>query len=111
MTKACLLALLVLTASADITFAEIRIAVSRFENNKIEIQGVTAPNRIVTIDGQFKVQSDGGGYFDFKQLNYKPADCMSDITSGADVYSAVIAGCFGELSIERETPMPPAASP
>jgi hypothetical protein len=108
MTKAFLLALLVLTASADTTFAEIRITVSRFENNKIEIQGLTAPNRIVTIDGQFKVQSDGGGYFDFKQLNYKPADCMSDISSGTDVYSAVIAGCFGEFSIEHEKPKTPA---
>jgi hypothetical protein len=90
--------------------AEIRITVSRFENNQIDIQGQTAPNRSVTIDGKFKTQSDGGGYFEFKRSGYKPSDCMSDITSGDDVYSAVIAGCFGEFSIEHEqqkTPVPP----
>jgi hypothetical protein len=27
---------------------------------------------------------------------------MSDITDGDDIYSAVIAGCFGELGIEHE---------
>jgi hypothetical protein len=111
MKKGLLLVFLAIVFSTHSIRAEIRITVSRFANNQIKIEGVTAPNRAVTIDGKFTVESDGGGHFDFKQLNYKPADCMSDITSGADVYSAVIAGCFGELSIERETPMPPAASP
>jgi hypothetical protein len=29
---------------------------------------------------------------------------MSDITSGDDIYSAVIAGCYGEFAIERQQP-------
>lgn len=105
--KRLLLALLACAAAATAARAEIRITVSRFEHNQIEIEGQTAPNRTVTIDGKFKVQSDGGGYFDFKRAGYKPPDCMSDITSGSDVYSAVIAGCFGEFKIEHERPKTP----
>jgi hypothetical protein len=101
MTKRILLALLALTA-ATAAHAEIRITVSRFANNQIEIEGQTAPNSTVTIDGKFKTESDGGGYFDFKRAGYKPPDCMSDITDGDDIYSAVIAGCFGEFKIEHE---------
>jgi len=110
MTRNLLSVLLVLLASAGTAQAEIRITVSRFDHNQIEIEGQTAPNRTVTIDGKFNIQADGGGYFDFKRAGYKPDDCMSDITSGGDVYSAVIAGCFGELSIEHQqpkTPVPP----
>jgi hypothetical protein len=113
MTKALLLALLTLATTAaavNAAHADIRITTSRFENNQIEIEGQSAPNSTVTIDGKFKVKTDGGGYFDFKQAGYKPPDCMSDITSGDDIYSAVIAGCFGELKIEHEklkSPAPP----
>jgi hypothetical protein len=110
MTKRLLLALLALAAAANAAQAEIRITISRFADNQIEIEGQTAPNRTVTIDGKFDIQADGGGYFDFKRAGYKPDDCMSDITSGGDVYSAVIAGCFGEFSIEHQqpkTPVPP----
>jgi hypothetical protein len=102
MTTRLLLALLALASTAVAARADIRITISRFENNQIEIEGQTAPNSTVTIDGKFKIQSDSGGYFDFKRAGYKPSDCMSDITSGDDIYSAVIAGCFGELGIEHE---------
>jgi hypothetical protein len=103
-----LCALLIALVGAGAAQAEIRISISRFENNQIEIDGQTAPNRAVTIDGKFTVKADGGGYFDFKRMNYKPDDCVSDITSGDDVYSAVIAGCFGEFTIEHERPKTPA---
>jgi hypothetical protein len=95
-----LLAALLLAGTA--ARADIRITTSRFENNQIEIEGHSAPNSTVTIDGKFKIKTDGGGYFDFKRAGYKPPDCMSDIADGDDIYSAVIAGCFGELSIEHE---------
>lgn len=104
MTKPLLVVALALAATTNAAQAEIRISVSRFVNNQIEIEGQTAPNRTVTIDGKFEIKSDAGGYFDFKRADYKPADCMSDISSGNDIYSAVIAGCFGELRIEREGP-------
>jgi len=108
MTKPLLGALLIALAGAGAAQAEIRISISRFENNQIEIEGQTAPNRTVTIDGKFNVKADGGGYFDFKHMNYKPDNCVSDITSDDDVYSAVIAGCFGEFKIEHEKPKTPA---
>jgi hypothetical protein len=110
MPNRLLFALLALAAATSVAHAEIRITVSRFENNQIEIEGQTAPNSTVTIDGKFKTKSDSGGYFDFKRAGYKPDDCMSNITDGDDVYSAVIAGCFGEFKIEHEglkTPAPP----
>jgi hypothetical protein len=110
MTKQALLVLLMLAATGAAARAEIRITTSRFDNNQIEIEGQTEPNRTVTIDGKFKVKADGGGYFNFKHAGYKPPDCMSDITSGDDIYSAVIAGCFGEFKIEHEqlkSPAPP----
>jgi hypothetical protein len=98
-----LVALAAITAAtATAARADIRITISRFENNQFEIEGQSAPNSTVTIDGKFKVKTDGGGYFDFKHTGYKPPDCMSDITDGNDIYSAVIAGCFGELGIEHE---------
>lgn len=109
MTKRLLLTLLALVAVTTAARAEIRITVSRFDNNRYELEGQTAPNRTVTIDGKFKTQSNGGGYFTFTRAGYKPPDCMSDIRSGDDIYSAVIAGCFGEFAIEREglkTPAP-----
>jgi hypothetical protein len=108
MTTRLLIALLALISIAATARADIRVTISRFENNQIEIEGQTAPNRTVTIDGKFKIESDGGGYFDFKRSGYKPSDCMSDITSGSDIYSAVIAGCFGEFVIEHEKPNTPA---
>jgi hypothetical protein len=92
-----------------IAHAEIRVTVSRFDHNQLHIEGQTAPNNTVTIDGKFKTQSDSSGYFKFNQTSYRPDDCMSDIRSGSDIYSAVIAGCFGEFAIEREglkTPAP-----
>lgn len=110
MTRPFVAALLIALAGAQAAQADIRISISRFENNQIEIEGQTAPNSTVTIDGKFKVKADGGGYFDFKRAGYKPPDCMSDITSGEDIYSAVIAGCFGELGIEHETLKSPAPS-
>jgi hypothetical protein len=93
---------------AQIARAEIRITVSRYENGAIDVEGQTTPHRTVTLDGKFKTESDGGGYFHFDQKNYKPPYCMSDITAGDEVYSAVIAGCFGEFKIERKTPNTPA---
>jgi hypothetical protein len=108
MTKALPAALLVILATAAAAHADIRITVSRFENNQFRIEGETAPNRTVTIDGKFKVKSDGGGYFTFKREGYKPSGCMSDIKTDEDVYSAVIAGCYGEIRIEREMPTEPA---
>lgn len=106
MLKPLFAALLILIMAGP-ALAEIRITVSRFDNNQLDIKGQTAPNRPVVIDKKFKTQSDGGGYFEFKQQGYKPADCMSDIRSGGDTYSAVIAGCFGEFSIERQPPKTP----
>jgi hypothetical protein len=97
-----LFGVLLVLIGATAAQADIRITISRFGNNQIEIQGHTAPNSTVTIDGKFKVKTDGGGYFDFKHTGYKPPDCMSDITSGDESYSAVIAGCFGEFKIEHE---------
>lgn len=102
MTRRILFTLLTFAALANVAHAEIRVTASRFADNQIDIRGQTAPNRVVAIDGKFKTQSDGGGYFEFKRSGYKPDDCMSDITSGPDIYSAVIAGCFGEFAIERE---------
>jgi hypothetical protein len=84
--------------------AEIRVSVSRYDHGALKIEGQTAPNRIVTLDGRFKAQSDGGGYFRFDEKGYKPDDCMSDLVADNDIYSAVIAGCFGEFSIENEKP-------
>jgi hypothetical protein len=109
MVTRVLLALLIFAATSAAR-AEIRITTSRFENNQIEIEGQSAPNSTVTIDGKFKIKTNGGGYFDFKHAGYMPPDCMSDISSGDDIYSAVIVGCFGELDIEHEklkSPAPP----
>jgi hypothetical protein len=74
--------------------ADIRITVSRYENGKTIVVGETAPGRTVTLDSKYKTQSDGGGHFRFS-VPYKPSTCMSDIKAADDVYSAVIAGCFG----------------
>lgn len=83
--------------------AEIRINVSRYEDGTLTVAGSTAPNRAVTLDGRVSVKSDAEGHFVFQE-HYKPETCMSDITSGDDVYSAVIAGCYGEFAIERLQP-------
>ena len=102
------LALAGLAAFATAARADIRINVSRFVNGHLRIEGKTEPNAKVTLDGKYTTTSDGGGYFTFTE-SYKPDDCMSDISSGGNVYSAVIAGCFGELAIENEhlkTPEP-----
>jgi hypothetical protein len=58
------------------------------------VSGDTAPGRAVTLDGKDKTKADGEGHFEF-DVKYKPPTCMSDIRAGDDVYSAVIAGCFG----------------
>lgn len=83
--------------------AEIRVSVSRYEDGTLTVAGRTEPNRTVTLDGRASVKSDGDGHFVFNE-HYKPETCMSDITSGDDIYSAVIAGCYGEFAIERQQP-------
>jgi hypothetical protein len=93
LTAALILLLGIGTASADI-----RIDESRYVDGKLIITGQTAPGRAVTLDKKFKTKSNADGNFKFTINKYKPADCMSDIRSGTDVYSAVIAGCFGVIS-------------
>jgi hypothetical protein len=99
-------ALALTAALAAPASADIRINVSRFENGHLHIEGHTEPNAKVTLDGKYTTTSNSGGYFTFTE-SYKPSDCMSDIRSGEDVYSAVIAGCFGEFAIEHKQVVTP----
>jgi hypothetical protein len=96
-------ALLICLGSAGIATAEIRINTSRYEDGTLTVAGSTEPNRIVTLDGRASLKSDPDGHFVFHE-HYKPETCMSDIKSGPDIYSAVIAGCYGEFAIERQQP-------
>ena len=89
-----LCAALILLSGGGTAAADIRIEVSRYAGGKLIVQGTTQPDRAVTLDKKYKTRSDGEGDFSFAIKNYKPNDCMSDIRSGPDVYSAVIAGCF-----------------
>jgi hypothetical protein len=90
-------ALIILFAGVSAATADIRVNESRYENGKTIITGDTAPRRMLTLDGKYTTKSDGEGHFKF-EVKYKPSDCMSDIKAGEDVYSAVIAGCFGVTS-------------
>lgn len=90
-------------AGSALAAAEIRITVSRFENGTLTVVGTTAPRQTVVLDGRARVTSDINGHFTFTE-HYKPDTCMSDIVSGKDIYSAVIAGCYGEFAIEHEQP-------
>ena len=83
--------------------AEIRITISRYENGTLIVQGSTEPSRAVVLDDRARTMSDANGHFRFEET-YKPETCMSDIVSGDDVYSAVIAGCFGDFAIESRQP-------
>ncbi|HET9715995.1 MAG TPA: hypothetical protein VFP60_07395 [Pseudolabrys sp.] len=88
-----LVAILLILVGRSAVQAEIRIDESRYVDGTLIISGQTAPNRTVTLDGKYKTKSDGGGHFKFTE-HYKPFTCMSDIRSGEDVYSPVIAGCL-----------------
>lgn len=88
-----LAAILILFYGTGAAFADIRIDVSRYVNGRTTISGKTGPDQTVTLDNKYKTKSNGDGDFEFS-VKYKPSDCMSDIKSGDDVYSAVIAGCF-----------------
>ena len=90
-------------AGATFAAAEIRVTVSRYENGTLTVQGTTEPDRAVVLDGRARTTSGPDGHFTFNE-HYKPDTCMSDIKSGTDVYSAVIAGCYGEFAIERKQP-------
>jgi hypothetical protein len=73
--------------------AEIRVNESRYENGRLIISGDTQPDRTVTLDDKYTTKSDGSGHFQFN-IGYKPQTCMSDLRTGDDIYSAVIAGCL-----------------
>jgi hypothetical protein len=88
-------AALILIIGVGTASADIRIDESRYVNGELIVAGKTAPGRTVVLDKKYKTESDGEGRFKFSIAKYKPADCMSDIAAGPDVYSAVIAGCFG----------------
>jgi hypothetical protein len=88
-----LFAALVLIGGLRAAAADIRIDESRYESGQLIVAGQTAPGKTVTLDDRYKTKSNGEGHFTFK-LKYKPATCMSDIRSGDDIYSAVIAGCL-----------------
>jgi hypothetical protein len=90
-----LCAALILLSAASAASADIRVAAFRSEGGKLIIAGETHPGRTVTLDNKYK--SDGEGHFRFSVM-YKPPTCMSDLRAGEDVYSAVIAGCFGVTS-------------
>jgi hypothetical protein len=95
MTMRWLYAALILLAGISAASADIRIDESRYADGKLIVSGETGPGRTVTLDKKYETKSDGDGHFSFTIGKYKPADCMSDIRSGDDLYSAVIAGCFG----------------
>jgi hypothetical protein len=95
LTMRWLAAALILFAGVSAASADIRIDHSRYADGRLYVSGNTAPNRTVTLDRKFTTKSDAEGHFKFSVKNYKPPICMSDIRSGGDVYSAVIAGCFG----------------
>jgi hypothetical protein len=98
MTMRWLCAALILLTGVVAASADIRIDESRYVNGKLIITGETDPGRTVTLDKKYKTKSDGEGHFAFTVKNYKPPTCMSDIRSGNNLYSAVIAGCFGVTS-------------
>lgn len=102
-----LCAALILLTTAGAAAADIRIDESRYVDGKLIISGETGPGRTVTLDKKYKTKSDGDGHFSFTVSKYKPADCMSDIRSGDDLYSAVIAGCFGVTNGAASTPPQP----
>jgi hypothetical protein len=96
-TMRWLTAALILLCGASAASADIRVDESRYESGKTIVTGETGPDRTLTLDGKYKTKSDGRGHFEF-DVKYKPSDCMTDIKAGQDVYSAVIAGCFGVTS-------------
>jgi hypothetical protein len=105
-TMRWLCAALILFAGVTAASADIRIDESRYVNGQLIITGETDPDRVVTLDRKYTTKSDGEGRFKFSVKKYKPADCMSDIRSGSDLYSAVIAGCFGVTSNISVNPPP-----
>lgn len=104
-----LCAALILLACVGPAAAEIRVDVSRYQNGKLIIRGETAPGRTVVLDDKFATRSDRQGHFSFA-VDELPFTCMSDIRSGDDIYSAVIAGCLNPSVVEHLRPLPPAAS-
>jgi len=98
-----LYALILFVISVSAASAEIRISLSRYQNDQLTVTGETQPNEAVTLDGKYKTKSDNAGRFAF-HLNYKPDICMADIKAGTDVYSAVVIGCL--LPIQAATPQP-----
>ncbi len=105
-----LAAALVLLAGTAAARADIRIDESRYVGGKLIVSGETEPNRTVTLDGKYTTKSDGGGFFTFTEP-YKPFTCMSDISDGSGIYSAVIAGCFDTGADDDALPSPAAAKP
>ncbi len=91
-------AALILLSGIGTAAADIRVEVSRYTNGELTVIGQTAPRRTVTMDNRYTTQSDGDGTFKFSIRQYRPPNCMSDIRSGSDSYSAVIAGCFGDAT-------------
>jgi hypothetical protein len=102
-TMRFLFAALLLLAGVGTATADIRINESRYASGKVIISGETEPLQTVTLDGKYKTKSDGGGHFKFS-VKYKPDTCMSDIRSGSDVYSAVIAGCLDAGDVDGPLP-------
>lgn len=98
-----LAAALLLAAGVSAARADIRINESRFEAGTLIVSGETSPDRAVTLDDKYKTKSDGEGRFTFT-LRYKPSTCMSDIRSGDDIYSAVIAGCLDAGDVDGPLP-------
>ena len=92
-------AALISLASIGAAAADIRVDVSRYANGELTVSGQTEPHRTVTMDNKYKTQSDAKGTFKFSIKQYRPPNCMSDIRSGSDSYSAVIAGCFGDSTV------------
>lgn len=92
-------AAVVLVSCISAARADIRINESRYVGGNVIISGETAPNRAVTLDNKYATKSDGGGFFKFTE-HYKPFTCMSDIRSGADIYSAVISGCLDPADVD-----------
>jgi hypothetical protein len=107
MTMRWLYAALILLAGISAASADIRIDESRYIDGKLIVSGETGPGRTVTLDRKYKTKRDGDGHFSFMVSKYKPADCMSDIRAGDDLYSAVIAGCFGVTNGAASTPPQP----
>ncbi|MBO1268925.1 Ig domain-containing protein [Arthrobacter cavernae] len=98
-------AMLLMLLAPGVAHAAVSVSRAEVSGGNLRIEGTSAPNATITVDGVAMGTSDGGGRFRIERAGFTaPADCTVDVNDGsATAVTATLSGC----TVGSPPPPPP----